>query len=198
MIRWILWILAGALLGGIVHLITVLILPRLATQDAYSRLAPITQVNVVSAIPSPSAQNAVMPFMDPAFASAVCRFDLSKGPIKLAAPINAAYTSVTFYTRRGVAYYAINDRSAGRREIELELMTTAQRAELREDEEVTAADRLIVESPTQTGLIVLRALAAEPGQMPVARKALEAATCQVETPEDEQKQEREQNEEQKQ
>ncbi len=31
MIRWLLWILAGALLGGLVHLMTVLILPRLAT-----------------------------------------------------------------------------------------------------------------------------------------------------------------------
>ena len=64
-------------------------------------------------------------------------------------PVSAAYTSVSFYTRRGVAYYAINDRAAGRRIIELDLMTTAQRAELPEDEDVTAADRLIVESPTQ-------------------------------------------------
>ena len=28
MIRWLLWLLAGALLGGIVHLVAVLILPR--------------------------------------------------------------------------------------------------------------------------------------------------------------------------
>ncbi len=40
-------------------------------------------------------------------------------------------------------------------------MTAAQRAELPEDEEMTAADRLIVESPTHEGLIVLRALAPE-------------------------------------
>ena len=53
--------------------------------------------------------------------------------------------------------------------IELDLMTTEQRSELPEDEEVTAADRLIVESPTDTGLIVMRALAPEPGLMPAAR-----------------------------
>ena len=41
MIRWLLWLLAGALLGGIVHLVAVLVLPRTATQDAYSRIAPI-------------------------------------------------------------------------------------------------------------------------------------------------------------
>jgi hypothetical protein len=55
--------------------------------------------------------------------SAACRYDLSDGPIKLTAPVSQAYTSVSFYTRSEVAYYAINDRSAGRRVIELDLMT---------------------------------------------------------------------------
>ena len=92
-------------------------------------------------------------------------------------PVSPAYTSVSFYTRNDVAYYAINDRAAGRRVIELELMTTEQRAELPGDEEVTAADRLIVESPTLTGLIVIKALAPEPGLMPTAQTALTAAKC---------------------
>ena len=63
--------------------------------------------------------------MDPAFATAVCRYDLADGPLKLTVPVSPAYTSVSFYTRHGVAYYAINDRAAGRRVIELELMTSA-------------------------------------------------------------------------
>jgi len=177
MIRWLLWLLAGALLGGIVHLVAVLMLPRTATQDAYTRLSPIAPVNAVVPVPEPTPQNSAIPFMDPAFASAVCRYDLSTGPIKLTVPISPAYTSVSFYTRRGVAYYAINDRSAGRRQIELQLMTSAQRADLPDDEEVTAADRLIVESPSDTGLILVRALAPEPGLMPAARATLSKATC---------------------
>ena len=122
-----------------------------------------------------------MPFMDPAFASAACRYDLSSGPLKLTVPVSQAYTSVSFYPRNDVAYYAINDRSAGRRVIELDLMTAAQHAELPEDEEVTAADRLIIDSPTTTGLIVLKALAAEPGLMPQAQASLAAATCRLQT-----------------
>ena len=85
------------------------------------------------------------------------------GRLKFSVPISPAYTSVSFYTRSDVAYYAINDRAAGRRVIELDLMTTEQRAALPENEEITAADRLIVTSPTTTGLIVIRALAPEPG-----------------------------------
>ena len=160
MIRLLFTIIAGVLLGGVVHLVSVLALPRIATQDAYSRLTPMTKLNAVTPLPLADPNNAPMPFMDPAFALAICRYDLSGGPIKLAVPVSQAYTSVSFYTRNEVAYYAINDRSAGRKVIELDLMTEAQHAELPEDEDVTAADRLIIDSPTATGLIVLKALAA--------------------------------------
>jgi uncharacterized membrane protein len=181
MIRWLLLILGGALLGGIVHLATVIILPRTATQDAYARLTPVVPVNTVVALPLPSPEKATMPFMDPAFATAVCRYDLSQGPLKLTVPVSPAYTSVSFYTRFDVAYYAINDRAAGRRVIELDLMTQAQHEQIPEDEEITAADRLIVDSPTMTGLIAIRAMAPEPGLMPAAQSAVAAARCARET-----------------
>ena len=182
-VRWALLILGGVLLGGIVHLATVIILPRTATQDAYARLTPIVPVNTVVALPAPTPEKAVMPFMDPAFASAVCRYDLSQGPLKLTVPVSPGYTSVSFYTRYDVAYYAINDRAAGRRIIELDLMTTAQHDQVPEDEEVTAADRLIVESPTLTGLIAIRALAPEPGLMRVAESTVAASKCATQQPE---------------
>jgi uncharacterized membrane protein len=181
MIRWLLLLLGGALLGGVVHLATVIILPRTATQDAYARLTPIAPINTVVALPIPSPEKAIMPFMDPAFASAVCRYDLSEGPLKLTVPVSPAYTSVSFYTRYDVAYYAINDRAAGRRVIELDLMTPAQHEQVPEDEEITAADRLIVESPTPTGLIAIRAMAPEPGLMPAAQSAVAASRCMRQT-----------------
>jgi uncharacterized membrane protein len=178
MMRWALLLLGGVLLGGIVHLATILWLPRTATQDAYARLTPAaTQSNKMVPLPPASPQNAAVPFMDPAFAVAVCRYDLSRGPIKFTAPVSPAYTSVSFYTRNGVAYYAINDRAAGRRIIELSLMTSEQREQLPAEEDVTAADRLIVESPTTVGLIVLRALAPEPAMMPIVSNAVAAAQC---------------------
>lgn len=179
MIRLLLWILGAILLGGIVHLSTVLAMPQTAKQDAYSRLAPLTPVNAVALLPPPTAKASLMPFMDPAFAVAVCRYDISSGPLKFKAPVSQAYTSVTFYTRKSVAYYAINDRAAGRRVIELDLMTSEQRGDLPGDEEVTAADRLIVESPTVTGLIIIKALAPELGLLPAARSALAGARCQL-------------------
>jgi uncharacterized membrane protein len=62
-------------------------------------------------------------------------------------------------------------------------MTEAQHADLPEDEDVTAADRLIIDSPTATGLIVLKAMAPEPGLMTQAQASLAAASCRVQPPE---------------
>jgi uncharacterized membrane protein len=182
-IRLLFTIIAGVLLGGVVHLVSVLALPRIATQDAYSRLTPMTKLNAVSQLPPADPGNTLMPFLDPAFAVAVCRYDLTTGPIKLTVPVSQAYTSVSFYTRNEVAYYAINDRSAGKKVIELDLMTQAQHDDLPEDEEITAADRLIIDSPTATGLIVLKALAPEPGLMPQAQASLAASRCAPQTDE---------------
>ena len=177
MIRWLLWIAGGLVLGGVVHLVSIMWLPRTATQDAYARLAPLAPVNGFKLLPVPTPADSTMPFMDPAFATAVCRYDLTKGPVKLSVPVSQAYTSVTFYTRYDVAYYAINDRSASRRAIELDLMTTKQHSDLPQDEDVTAADRLIVKSPTLTGLIVARAFSPEPSLLPTATAALTGAQC---------------------
>ena len=59
-------------------------------------------------------------------------------------------------------------------------MTTAQRNAMPEDEDVTAADRLIVESPTLTGLIVARAFSPEPSLLPTkATAALTGAQCRL-------------------
>ena len=181
MIRWLFAILGGILLGGVVHLVSVLALPRIASQDAYARLAPMLKLNAVTPLPDATPGTAPMPFMDPAFAAAACKYDLSSGSIKLRVPVSQAYTSVSFYANEDISYYAINDRSAGRKVIELNLMTEAQHAALPEEEDVTAADRLIIDSPTATGLIVLKALAPEPGMMEQAQATLTAAKCRLQT-----------------
>ena len=98
MIRWLLLFCGGALLGGVVHLATIIILPRTATQDAYTRLSPIAPVNTVAALPVPKPEKAAMPFMDPAFASAVCRYDLSKGPEADRARQPRLYVDLFLYT----------------------------------------------------------------------------------------------------
>jgi len=170
-------LIAGLVLGGVVHIVTTLTMPRFASEDAFARLARLGPPNVVQIIPDSTPTQAVLPRLDPSFLSAVCVYDLSASGLRVRVPTTPDYTSISFYTRYGLAYYALNDHAAGARTIELQLMTPAQRAALPEDEEITAADRLIIESPTREGIVMIRALVRERALRDSVRKQLAEASC---------------------
>jgi uncharacterized membrane protein len=170
-------LIAGLVLGGVVHIVTTLTMPRVAPEDAFARLARLGPPNVVQVIPDSTPTQTILPRMDPAFLSAVCVYDLSTTALRLRVPTTPDYTSISFYTRYGLAYYSLNDHAAGARTIELDLMTAAQRAALPEDEEITAADRLIVESPTREGMVMIRVLVRERGLREAIRARLAEASC---------------------
>lgn len=175
--RLVIPILAGLVLGGIVHLAGVLIMPYVAEQDAYARLSGIGASNAVTMIDDTDTLASVLPASDPAFVTAVCLYDLTDGPLKVRVPTTEDYTSISFYTRHGLPFYAINDRAAGRTVIELDLMNARQKAALPEDEEVTVADRLVVESPTEEGIVIIRALMRERGARDEVEAAIRVASC---------------------
>jgi len=175
--RYLLPLIAGLVLGGIVHIVTTLAMPQLALDNAFTRLAKLGPANNVQFVPDPTPLNAVLPRTDPAFVTAVCRYNLDAGVLKLRVPTTADYTSVSFYTRNGLAFYSLNDHAAGQRTIELQLMTPSQRAALPEDEEITRADRLIVESPTIEGVVLVRAFVREPGNRTRVRERIANVSC---------------------
>lgn len=163
-------------LAAIAHIVSILAMPSLAERTAYDVLSEQADPNVMLMLPDPTPHNQALPMMDPAFLSAVCVFDLAEHPLKVRVPATADYTSVSFYTATGLAFYALSDQAAGK-VIELELMTASQKAALPEDEEITAADRLVIESPTSDGVVAVRAYVRERGMREIVRRQLEAATC---------------------
>lgn len=175
--KYFLPVLAGLVLGGIVHIVTTLAMPQLALDNAFVRLSKLGPANSVQFLPDATPEEAIIPKADPAFVSAVCRYNLDAGVLKVRVPTSADYTSVSFYTRRGLAYYSLNDHAAGQRTIELQLMTPAQRAALPEDEEITRADRLIVESPSTEGIVLIRGFVREPGNRSRVRERLANVSC---------------------
>lgn len=164
-------------LGLMVHLASVLAMPMLATKTAYVRLSDLAQPNQMTLLPEATPTSMLLPMTDPAFVSAVCLYDLSARPLRIRVPATQDYTSVSFYTAQGVPFYALSDQAAGR-VIELDLLSPTQRAALPEDEEITAADRLVVEAPSQTGIVLIRAYARYGDLKAQVRRQLESASCQ--------------------
>jgi uncharacterized membrane protein len=176
------WIVAGLILGLIVHIATIFALPRLAPADARARLSGLAETNRITTLSGRG--EAVLPLVDPAFETAVCRYDLSQGVLHVRAPVTPHYTSISLYTATGLAFGAINDRAAARGTMDLFVVTARQRRELATGEDETAADNLIMVSPTTEGFVLVRALAAYPSMAPLVREQIAAgALCEILTPE---------------
>ena len=102
----------GALLiAGIVHLAIVLLMPQVGSSHAGTRLARKAEINTMELLPPVRAgQEALpLPFADPALITAICRFDLSDGPVRLRVPVSESFLSVTLLSPTGSVILSVTD-----------------------------------------------------------------------------------------
>ena len=168
-------ILAGLILGVIVHIVTIFAIPRLATRNAYSRFGPPAGHNALL-YPSEAGRPA-LPEPDPAVAVAVCTFDVSNGPVVVHAKVDSGFASLSVHGRGGQVYYAVTDEAAVRGQMSLTLMTQAYFDDNISGTEEASSDTLRYITPVTKGLVVMRALAASPSQMPGAQRAAASLSC---------------------
>ncbi|MDQ0394552.1 DUF1254 domain-containing protein [Labrys monachus] len=174
MMRWLLWSVAGLLMGLAVHLITIIVLPGLGARSGFQRaaaVAPLGRFVVLTADKTP------LPYPDPGVVTALCRYDLAAGAVRLHVPGGMSFVSVSLYTPDGLAYYSLTDRAAAGDAIDLTLFTPALLAETRSREGADTPGSLRVEAPQGNGMVSLRALVTEPGRLPEVERQLETATC---------------------
>jgi len=123
-----LFVAAVAATAALVHFAMVLLVPVVATHDAFARLANLGPAGTTAALPRAGPDERRFPWDDPALAAAFCRFDLSAGPIRVKAPVGrAGFASLSFHTRRGAVFYALTDRAATHGRIEAVIATPAHR-----------------------------------------------------------------------
>lgn len=174
--------LSAAMIGGLVHIVAILIIPLYATHDAFARLSPLGPTNVTVALPQPSPQEHLVPFGDPAIASAFCRFDLGAGPLRVKAPVDGSgFASLSFHTRSGGIFYAITDKAATHGMLEALVLTEEQlRAVSAKDDEDTPVQELRVVSTAREGFVLMRALSEQPSLYSHAQAQARALTCVTE------------------
>lgn len=176
--------LAIAVLSALVHFVVVLTIPVVATRDAYTSLSELAAPGETVALPRASASARQFPFLDPAVATAFCRYDLSKGPVRIRAPLGrAGFTSVSFHTRRGAVFYALTDRAAAHGAIEAVIATAAQlRALVAADDEDNPSQDLRIVSPTVDGYAFRRVFSELPSLYAAADEEAKTLACVAESP----------------
>ncbi len=175
--------LCGLVLAGIVHIVTVLAIPRLSETDALSRtrssesLEHPQPVNTLATPASPAAT--WLPAPDPAVAVGVCAYDLEDGPMRIAARTGPLALSLAVHGRRG-AFYAVTDQAAVRGALDLVVLTRAQYDEaLANDDENEPSRDVRIVAPDRQGFVVVRVIAGLPSQRPAANEAVQAVSCTI-------------------
>lgn len=176
-------VLIVLLVAGLTHFSAVLLLPYVASKDAYTSLAPLGTTNRMVVLPPERAGEGPIPFRDPAMVVGICYFDVSRSPLRIRMKTeDGRLLTLSFHTPQGKIFYSMTDRAALRNLIDIRLVTPAQLKAIEDGDEEDAGlpTELRLKAPTEKGLIVATALVARPGERDAAEAAIKATVCQPE------------------
>jgi uncharacterized membrane protein len=176
-----LWALALLCIAGIVHIASILMMPRVASRDAFARISAVAPVNQMTLLPATLPGAEVAPFEDPAMAVGACRFDLTRGPVRIRASLPPeALLLMSFHGRYGQLFYAMTDRGASRGRLEVVLATRDQLDDIESrDSDEELPQELRLQAPTLQGFFVARALAERPSLMAEAQARITSIVCEL-------------------
>ncbi|AXS39949.1 DUF1254 domain-containing protein [Breoghania sp. L-A4] len=173
---WI-WVLGGIMLAAVIHLLAVMNVPDFTTDDAFTRAArfgPDARFNVLPAV-KPGAEP--LPMLDPHMAHAACRFSLERGPVRMDADVPDTFWSFSLFDQRGETTYSFNNRTSGDGKLAMLVLTPAQLSILRENPPDDLERLIVIETPHERTVALLRAFVPDAKHAKPIRDALANAKC---------------------
>jgi len=156
MIRALLWLVAGVVLGGIIHIIVILTLPALAEQSVWSRVADLEADNRMLIL-DPVAPGGANPLgLDPELSYGLCRVNLADGPAYVSGVLPDAFWSVALFNPAGIVTYSTTNRDGIGQTLELGIFNAAQTRLLAQQQLDIAEGLLVVESASDQLLVLVR------------------------------------------
>jgi uncharacterized membrane protein len=177
---------AMLLIAGVVHIVSVLLMPVVAPRDALARLAEAakaaeTAKGGVALLPAMTPGAETLPFEDPALAEGVCVYDLTKGLLRVRASADGEdFMGLSFHAGAGRIFHAMTDRSAIKGKIDIVVGDAGQIEALESaDQDEAPAQEIRLTAPTKRGFVLIRSLAKRPSDQERARLRLSSVTCQT-------------------
>jgi len=172
-------VLLGLLGAGIVHIIVLLLVPAFSERDAWSRLAMASDLYKMTRLDAEAGGAPVVKSVDPLFYAAACRFDLAEGMVRIKAPGNVPFWSVSVYDRNGHNFYSFNDHTATGGVLDTVVLTPAQMIDVRRELPEELQGAIFVEAPIEEGIFVIRAFVPDESWKPIVSRFLEQSSCEL-------------------
>lgn len=113
--------------GGIIHIVATLVMPQFATAGGVRRLGEALPANRMRVMPPATAENQLVPFVGPDVRLAVCRYDVTDGPVNVVATLPDKGWSLGIYTMQGDNFYVIPATDFRRSEVTFQLIPQSEK-----------------------------------------------------------------------
>lgn len=177
-----LYLLGALLVAGIVHILSVLLMPDVAPRSGFDRLAAFGKTGQLTLLPRPEPGHEMTPFADPALAQGLCLFDLGKGPLSIRGNLEAGeLVTLSFRTKSGRIFYAMTDKATQHGAVDIRVLTSDQRETLEgEDDEQEPLQDLRLVAPEKRGFVLISAFVPFPSARAAAETQIKSLTCMEE------------------
>ncbi|AXV14755.1 DUF1254 domain-containing protein [Neorhizobium sp. SOG26] len=176
-LQLILAVVVGLIGAALLHLIIVLLLPEFSEKDAYTRVLAKGEMHRFYQLGS-VADRTGLGMDDPYLPVAVCAYDISEGPVRLAAANNGLpFWSLAVFDASSNEIFSINDRTSAGGALNVVIATPVQLTALRRSLPEPVSQSIMVETTAAQGYVVLRSLAPQPSYEELASQFLSEASC---------------------
>jgi uncharacterized membrane protein len=169
--------LAILLLAGIVHIVTILLIPHYSGDDGWSRATTAAVREGWTPLVSPDSSQTAIPGLDPLFVHGVCKVTIDEAPAILSFETANRFWSLALYDRSGTVVFSLNDRTAVDGALEMLVVNVLDAERLKESPQADLEGMIIVESGNVDLIALLRLYAPEPANRVEAGAQIAAAQC---------------------
>ncbi len=170
-------LLATLLLAGIVHIVTILLVPHYSGADGWSRAAAAAVNEGWTPLTSPASSQDSIPGLDPLFVHGLCKVAINEAPAILSLEAANRFWSLALHDRSGSILFSLNDRTAVDGALEMLIVNSLDAERLKESPQADFEGMIIVESADTELIAVLRLYAPEPADRLEAKAQIAAAQC---------------------
>jgi uncharacterized membrane protein len=170
-------LLATLLLAGIVHIVTILLVPHYSGSDGWSRAANAAVKEGWTVLARPGPSKAAIPGLDPLFVHGLCNVAIGEAPVILSLEAADRFWSLALYNRSGTVVFSLNDRTAVDGALEMLVVNSLDAERLKESPQADLEGMIIVESANVELIAVLRLYAPKPADRLEGEAQIAAAQC---------------------
>lgn len=174
--RFILHIIAGLLLGGLIHIFVVFSIPNQTPQDFWQKIEQNAPLNEFHVLPAVLPGETLIAGLDPAFVIAACRFFVEDRPWRIQANIDSEFWTIAVHDAQGRNIIGFTDRSIDKK-LDMIIASETQTQALNDGLISIAQKAIFVPVSSSRTIVVIRVFSEDETNLKNIAAELHGARC---------------------